>query len=81
MEKNIIVWNVRGFNLPSREKKMLNLIQEKKIGLFGVIETRVKVENKSRVMDLMGNKWKWCDNYNNDPTSRIIVGWDPCLFA
>lgn len=57
------------------------MIQDNNIGLFNLLETRVKVENRSRIVERMGNKWKLLDNFNSDPIGRIIVGWDPCKFT
>lgn len=37
----------------------------------------MKVENMNRVVNRMGDKWRWINNYNSDTTGRIVIGWDP----
>lgn len=73
----ILAQNVRRFNLSSRAKEVMRVIQDTNIGMFCLLETRVTVENQSSIVDRMGNKQKWLYNFCSDPSGRIIVGWDP----
>jgi hypothetical protein len=39
---NILIWNVRGLNHPSKQREVKSMIRKNKIGLICLIETRVK---------------------------------------
>lgn len=77
MERNILTWNKRGFNKPSRVRDALRLIREQKNGLLGLLEIKVQRPNFNRVSKgLKGQCWNWEDNYSSDSSGRIIIGWD-----
>lgn len=74
---SILVWNARGFNEPSRAREAVRLLQEKHCNLFDLVETKVKIGNRGKFVEGLGNKWNWFDNYEFDPSGRIAIGWNP----
>lgn len=74
---NILAWNIRGCNEPSRVKEACKIVKENNVGIFALLETKVKRDNSVRITKRMGEKWKWVDNYSSDTNGRIVVGWDP----
>ena len=49
---NLLIWNVRGLNHPSKQREVKNMIKLHKIGLVCLIETRVK-ETKADLIKKM----------------------------
>ncbi|KAF5208043.1 hypothetical protein FRX31_002370, partial [Thalictrum thalictroides] len=74
------VWNIRGLNDPSKGKVVRKLIDEKRIGLMGIVETRVKEKNKAVVFNSIGLHWPMLDNYEDHYNGRIWLIWDPRSF-
>lgn len=70
---NLLVWNVRGLNHPSKQKEVQSMIRTKKIGLICLIETRVKVSNADRILASMLPDWDFCFNYEKHFLGRIWV--------
>ena len=45
----IVSWNIRGLNWPNKQEDVLSFLHSNKVGLIGVLETKVKQENDSKV--------------------------------
>lgn len=56
---NICAWNVRGFNEPSRAVEAGRLFRQYNVGLFRLLETKVKKDNSGRIMERMSKEWQW----------------------
>lgn len=70
----IISWNIRGLNNPLKQAEIKSLIANKKIGVMGVLETRVKVDNMQLVWrNLKLANWNLVHNYSYDPLGRIWI--------
>lgn len=80
MEMNIICWNVRGMNDPSRERDVHELLVEHKIGIVGLLETKVKQSNVGRIENRVNGNCRWINNCGSDDAGRVFVGWDPLIY-
>jgi len=53
---NITSWNIRGLNGPNKQEDVKIFLNKTKIGLVGLVETKVKRENEEQVASrLLGN--------------------------
>lgn len=76
---NLAAWNVRGLNGPLTQNKVVSLCRQHNISLFGLLETKMKLE---RVFVFMNNKfrgWNWFSNHHMAERGRILVIWNPTL--
>lgn len=73
---NIISWNVRGINNPSRAADLGRILREHEVGLLGLLETKVKRPNFCRIEAKLGMKWTWIHNYDSNKAGKVIIGWD-----
>ncbi|GLU12746.1 hypothetical protein SLE2022_294050 [Rubroshorea leprosula] len=68
-------WNVRGLNDPIRQVDVKKFMLSNKVQFITLLETRVKKENSSRVVQMFGSQWGWLNNYNSRYNSRIWILW------
>ncbi|XP_021765414.1 uncharacterized protein LOC110729930 [Chenopodium quinoa] len=73
-------WNVRGLNKTSRVCDVLCFIKQHNIGLFGLLETRVKARKFAGVFPKFGGDWSVITNYSKHRGGRIWVIWMPGVF-
>jgi hypothetical protein len=52
-------WNVRGLNDPIKHSELRRLIQQERVALFGLVETRVRDRNKDEVCRLLLHNWSF----------------------
>lgn len=74
---NIIRWNVRGMNGDIRTNKIQKCITNNKLGMIGLVETKVKEENSSWIARKIRKDWQFVFNHNADAHGRIWLGWNP----
>ena len=61
---NIGFWNVRGMNTLTKQFEINKMLSQNNVGLFGLLETRIKRNNlQSNVFTKDGN-WSIVTNYN-----------------
>ena len=78
---SIGVWNVRGLNKAVKQKEVMDVIRDNKLGMCAVVESHVKISNLKNVCSKSFGNWDWVSNNKQcDVGTRIIVGWDPKLF-
>lgn len=70
---NIITWNVRGLNRPSKQREVKSMIKLHKIGLVCLIETRVKEEKADLIRDSIVPCWGYVFNYEKHNLGRIWI--------
>ena len=70
-------WNIRGLNQPQKQKEIVRLIQEFKLDVIGIIETKVKISNQDKINSNMIPSWKYVTNCQVDTIGRIWIGWNP----
>ena len=73
----ISCWNIRGLNQPQKQREIVRLIQEFKIDVIGIIETKVKLVNQDKIHNNMISHWHYVTNCQTDSIGRIWVGWNP----
>lgn len=73
---NIIGWNVRGLNSGTRVADLKKVIEENKAGLVGLMETRVKAKNVSRIMHNLPAQCKVANNYDHSRKGLLWVLWN-----
>ena len=70
-------WNIRGLNQPQKQREIVKLIQEFKIDVFGIIETKVRISNQDKINSNMIPHWNYVTNCQVDSIGRIWVGSNP----
>lgn len=71
-----LVWNVRGVNKRYKQKEVNKVLQNKKVKLASLIETRVKQPHMQRVLNNIVFGWGNLHNYHYGSNRRIWVVWD-----
>ncbi|XP_074305250.1 uncharacterized protein LOC141640340 [Silene latifolia] len=73
-------WNIRGMNRVGKQKSINYFLQNKGIGLFGLLETKIKNKNFLKVVNSFNNGL--CISANNGYHSggRIWILWQPKRF-
>ena len=73
-------WNVRGLNWPNKQEDLKIFLQEKRIGLIGMLETKVKERNVNKVATRLLQGWHWQHNFQLNAKGRIWVAWRPGFY-
>ncbi|XP_074282854.1 uncharacterized protein LOC141607401 [Silene latifolia] len=73
-------WNIRGLNKWNKQGDIRRFLHINKIGLFGLVETRVKIKNKDRIQAGFGSPWQIIDNSEVKDSGRIWLLWDSSQF-
>ncbi|XP_074297012.1 uncharacterized protein LOC141627683 [Silene latifolia] len=73
-------WNVRGLNSPNKQKYIKWFLQHHDIGLFGLLETKVKPSSLNRVRDSLCNGWCVSTNSQWHKGGRVWLLWKPHLY-
>uniref|UniRef100_A0A803PDG0 Reverse transcriptase domain-containing protein n=1 Tax=Cannabis sativa TaxID=3483 RepID=A0A803PDG0_CANSA len=76
----ILSWNVRGINSPKKQQEVKGFIERYKIGLVGLLETRVKASKLGALYVRMFANWCFTSNIAWAKGGRIIVAWNPGSF-
>lgn len=77
---NISFWNVRGLHATNKQRELAVLCHKNKVGLFGVLESKLK-ENEMRDGCLRYFRgWKAAHNLQHHRGGRIWVLRNPCAF-
>ncbi|KAH0752423.1 hypothetical protein KY285_005571 [Solanum tuberosum] len=69
--------NVRGLNKVYKHKELKMFLQENKVGVITITETRVKENNAAQVVMKIAKNWIWHNNYVEDQRGRIWILWNP----
>lgn len=75
-----LVWNVRGINKWHKQKELKLILKSRKIKFVGLVETRVKKHNQSKVCNNILPRWGMITNYQHSTNGRICVAWDPSIY-
>ncbi|XP_074298892.1 uncharacterized protein LOC141629862 [Silene latifolia] len=73
-------WNVKGLNSPSKQKYVKWFLQHHDIGLFGLLETKVKLSSLNRVRDSLCAGWCVSTNSQWHKGGRVWLLWKPHLY-
>jgi len=72
----MLIWNVRGLNHPSKQKEVQRMVRAQRIGIFCLIETKVKEGNAARISSTLFPDWDFCYNYEKHYLGRIWICWN-----
>ncbi|KAK9672338.1 hypothetical protein RND81_12G094100 [Saponaria officinalis] len=70
-------WNIRGLNGPSKQKHIKYFLHSQRIGLFGLLETKVKPSSLNSVRLNICDNWCVSTNTQYHKGGRVWVLWDP----
>ncbi|XP_074267112.1 uncharacterized protein LOC141590417 [Silene latifolia] len=70
-------WNVRGFNSMNKQSEVRRFLQLNNVGLFGILETRVRRHAINKVHSGLGMNWFMLNNIDDHEGGRIWLVWDP----
>ena len=77
----ICSWNISGLNWYNKQEDVKSFLQEKLIGLVGLLETKVKVENVVSVANNVFQGWSWHHNFNHNAKGRIWIAQRPSRYS
>ncbi|XP_060182858.1 uncharacterized protein LOC132612786 [Lycium barbarum] len=85
---SLLSWNVRGLNGPNKQKEVKLLYIEERVGLIGLLETKIKKDKIQQVANNMFGGWNHINNLDYHYNGRIWITWRPdfyqgesCLWA
>src|SRR5438270_13005937 len=70
---SILFWNVRGINKYPRVNDFLTIKGIHRPSIVCLVETKVKEENSSRLLNYFPSDWNSINNYTCDPHGRIWI--------
>ncbi|KAH0698460.1 hypothetical protein KY284_012675 [Solanum tuberosum] len=72
-----LFWNIRGLNKRHKQKEVKQFLLNKRIRLAGIVETRVKEHNMTKILQAIAPGWDIHSNYQDAINGRIWLLWDP----
>jgi hypothetical protein len=72
---NMLIWNVRGLNHPSKQKEVLSIVRTKQISIVCLVENKVKESHAVQICSSMLPNWDCQFNYGKHYLGRIWVCW------
>ncbi|XP_074314795.1 uncharacterized protein LOC141650879 [Silene latifolia] len=72
---NIGSWNVRGMNKLTKQLEIKRFLYNNNVGLFGLVEHKIKDLDCSKVLNNLGQHWNGVSNIQCHPGGRIILIW------
>ncbi|XP_074306320.1 uncharacterized protein LOC141641562 [Silene latifolia] len=73
-------WNVRGINSLNKQADIKWFLHQNKIGIYGLVETKVKTNNFNTVLNNLGQRWYGINNNLHHPSGRVWIIWLPQIF-
>ncbi|GJV56808.1 RNA-directed DNA polymerase, eukaryota, reverse transcriptase zinc-binding domain protein [Tanacetum coccineum] len=58
----IASWNISGLGKLSKQNAIRNLMNDEKLSICAILETRLKGPKVKRIGDKVFGRWSWCDN-------------------
>lgn len=72
---SVFAWNMRGFNEPRKHNAVKYWVQDAKLSLGCLIETRVQQRIFQKIFDSIFPGWNCLHNYSHHRLGRIWVCW------
>ncbi|XP_074316134.1 uncharacterized protein LOC141652515 [Silene latifolia] len=69
-------WNVQGFNSSNKQTDVRRFLHLNNVGLFGILETRVRINSINKVHNGLGSNWSLVTNISSHDGGRIWLIWD-----
>jgi hypothetical protein len=73
----ILSWNVRGLNMPLKQKEVRKLVRRLNLSIVCLGETLVKIENFPRIVASMLPSWEVVNNYSKHYLWKIWICSNP----
>lgn len=73
-------WNVRGLNRQDKQREVNMYLHNAKVGLFGLLETKIKRQTIYMASANLCNRWSFSHNLAHHPGGRIWVLSKPNIF-
>ncbi|XP_074290351.1 uncharacterized protein LOC141617081 [Silene latifolia] len=70
-----------GLNSLTKQKDLKWFLHQNNVGLFGLLETRVRCSNWNKVHNKVCSDWAICTNNSSHKGGRIWLIWKPSLFT
>lgn len=77
---NMGFWTIRGLNNSSKQQEIKWFLHNNKVGLFGLLGTRVKALKAMKVCCGLDSNWSITTNYASHPRGRIWLLWNPFIY-
>ncbi|XP_062079870.1 uncharacterized protein LOC133784591 [Humulus lupulus] len=77
----IMSWNVRGINNRHKQEEVKQMIFSMKVGLVGLLETKIQTQNLGSVFVNMFRGWCLSTNNAWHKGGRIMISWNPGVFT
>jgi len=72
---SIVSRNIRGLNWPNKQEDIRPFLHNNKVGLLGLLETKVKKEEDNKVAARTFPRWMWQHNSTPNIKGRIWIAW------
>lgn len=71
------MWNLRGLCYGRRQKELKDLLRERKIDIFGTLETKLKQDRRTELKAKLDEEWETVNNgdVSSELRDSIWVGW------
>jgi len=76
----IVSWNIRGLNWPNKQEDLKSFLHINKVGMVGLMETKIKMENDSHITARAFPRWRWENNCTPNIKGRLWVAWQPRMY-
>ncbi|XP_074271460.1 uncharacterized protein LOC141595394 [Silene latifolia] len=73
-------WNVRGLNSINKQLEIKHFLNKNNVGLFGLVETKIKSHSWNKVRNTLCETWSICTNSSLHSGGRVWLLWDPSMF-
>lgn len=77
---SILCWNIRGLNSPSKQREVNILCNRERVGLIGLVETKIKVGNIQETARTMFGGWEYITNLQYHYNGRIWLSGRPDIY-
>ncbi|KAK7267612.1 hypothetical protein RIF29_20290 [Crotalaria pallida] len=77
---NIGAWNIRGANHPNKQKEISMFCKNNDIGLFGVLDNKLRSENFNEIKEKVAPGWNSFMEFGINYRGRIWLLWKPDLY-
>jgi len=72
---NIISWNIRGLNWPNKQEDLKAFLHSYRVGMVGLIETKIKQINDNVIAARTFAGWRWDNNSTPSIKGRLWIAW------
>ncbi|XP_075091749.1 uncharacterized protein LOC142171925 [Nicotiana tabacum] len=73
-------WNSEGLNKRYKQKEIAIYLKENKVKLVGIVETRAKEHNASKISRKIAPRWEFETNYASAVSGRVWILWDSAVY-